>query len=72
MKGSWGMVIRGERIVSAGMRKRSRLSIVMVPESRSRTERRIERTLQAQYNCLDIGDELGNCTVALKALSIVR
>jgi hypothetical protein len=30
-----------------------------------RTAPHATRTLQAQNNCLDIGDELGNCTATL-------
>ncbi len=42
-KGSCGMVISLERIVSRGMRERSIESIVMLPESSSSTRRRTER-----------------------------
>ncbi len=44
MKGSWGIVMMRERIVSRGIRERLRESMVMVPESRSRIRRRTERS----------------------------
>lgn len=42
MKGSWGTAMSRERIVSRGMRERSRSSIVRVPESISIIRRRAE------------------------------
>ena len=44
MKGSCGMVMSLERMISRGSRDRSRESIVMLPESRSRMRRRTERS----------------------------
>jgi hypothetical protein len=44
MKGSWGMVTIRDRIISRGMTCRSRLSILIVPESMSRMRRRMERS----------------------------
>lgn len=43
IKGSWGIAMIRERIVSRGIRERSMESIVMVPESRSKIRRRTER-----------------------------
>ena len=44
MKGSWGIVTIRERMISRGMTCRSKLSILIVPESMSMIRRRTERS----------------------------
>lgn len=57
-KGSWGMVMMRERIVSRGMSERSTESIVIVPESRSKIRRMTERRVDLPLILLE-GTEHG-------------
>ena len=54
MNGSWGMVMMRERIVSRGMSERLIESIVIVPESRSKMRRSLERRDDLPLCLLDI------------------